>query len=273
MIGYGEAVILGIIQGLTEFIPISSTAHLRIITAMLGWKDPGAAYSAVIQLGTLFALIVFFRKDLLDFSSAALRGIFNRDPFADHSGRMAWYLVLGTIPVSVFGLLFSGFITKEARSLYVIASSLIILAIVLWTVDRLGSRKKEISATTWKDFLMVGFAQSLALIPGSSRSGTTLTMGLLLGFKREAAMRISFLLSIPAIGLSGLYELFQERDHLAEAGFGGLIVGTLVSAVVGYATIAALLRFLRSHTTLVFVIYRIGMGLLIFVLLYFEKIK
>jgi len=300
MITYGEAIVLGIIQGLTEFVPISSTAHLRIIPALLGWRDPGAAYSAVIQLGTLLALIIYFRKDLFEFAASGLRGllsfavgllralpgltkqilrgefsapaelsgIFGRTLFVDRPARMVWYLVLGTVPISVFGLMFARYITGEARSLYVIAASLIALAVILWVVDRLGSRHRELDSATWKDFLLVGLAQSLALIPGSSRSGTTLTMGLLLGFTRESAMRISFLLSIPAIGLSGIYELIKEREELALAGFGGLFVGTLVSAVVGYLTIAGLLRYLRTHTTLVFVLYRIGLGLLIFFLLH-----
>ena len=273
MISPLEAIVLGIIQGLTEFLPISSTAHLRIGSALLGWEDPGAAYSAVIQLGTLLALIVFFRKDLLDFTVAALRGIFSGRPFEDRSARMAWFLVLGTVPISVFGLLFSRFITGEARSLYVIATSLIVLAVLLWLADRFSSRNKEIEVSDWKDFLLVGLAQCLALIPGASRSGTTLTMGLALGFSREAAMRISFLLSVPAIALSGFYELFKERDHLAQAGFGGLFLGTVVAAVVGYLTIAGLLRFLKSHGVLVFVLYRFGMGALILGLLFAKVIK
>ncbi len=267
MISYTQAALLGVIQGLTEFVPVSSTAHLRILPAFLGWGDPGAAYSAVIQLGTLFALLVYFRADITAFTWAALRGIAAGQPFTARPAQMAWYLVLGTIPVSVFGLLFSRFITGEARSLYVIAGSLIVLAILLYAVDAKSRRRREIETSDWLDWLLIGFAQSLALIPGASRSGTTLTMGLLLGFTRPAAMRISFLLSIPAIALSGLYELFKERDQLATLGFGGLFVGTLTAALVGYGTIAGLLRFLRSHTVLLFSVYRVLLGVALLLLL------
>lgn len=260
MISFGQAALLGIIQGLTEFVPVSSTAHLRILPAFLGWGDPGAAYSAVIQLGTLGALLVYFRSDLVNFGGAALRGLASGKPFADRPARMAWFMVLGTIPVSVIGLTFARFITGEARSLYGIAYSLIGLAVVLFVVDRFARHTREIEESHWVDWLLVGLAQSLALIPGSSRSGTTLTMGLLIGFSRQASMRISFLLSIPAIGLSGLYELFKERGQLAELGFGGLVIGTVTAGIVGYATIAGLLRFLKTHTVLAFCVYRILLG-------------
>ena len=268
MISYTQAVLLGLIQGLTEFIPVSSTAHLKIIPAFMDMPDPGAAYSAVIQLGTLLALLVYFWKDLLGFALASWNGLRSGEPFKNQDARMFWYLILGTVPVSVFGLTFSKFITGPARSLYVIAGSLIVLALILFVVDRMAKVQKEIDRLTWKDILLVGFAQSLALIPGASRSGTTLTMGLLLGYTREASMRISFLLSIPAIGLSGLYELFKEREELMHLGMDGLLIGTLVSAVVGYLTIAGLLRYLRSHSTLAFVLYRTGMGVLLLFLLF-----
>lgn len=267
MITTYQAVVLGVIQGLTEFIPVSSTAHIRIIAVFMDMPDPGAAYSAVIQLGTLLALLIYFYRDLLDFSQAVIRGLVSRKPFADQNARMAYYLVLGTIPVSIFGLVLSDYIKGPFRSLYVIAASLIILAMVLLIADRYAPKKREISDMNWKDALWVGMAQSLALIPGSSRSGTTLTMGLLLGLSRYSAMRFSFLLSIPAIGLSGVYELIKDFHELEHAGLEGLAIGTLVSAIVGYLTVAGLLRFLRSHTTLVFVIYRVVLGLTLIVLL------
>ena len=263
MISNAQAVILGLIQGLTEFVPVSSTAHLRILPAFFGWPDPGAAYSAVIQLGTLLALVIYFRSDLYDFFGSAIRGVFAGKPFENKPARMAWFMALGTVPVSVFGLLFSSFITGEARSLYVISGSLISLAIFLLFADRFSSKKREIEHVTWLDFLLIGVAQSLALIPGASRSGTTLTMGLLLGFTRESSMRISFLLSIPAIALSGVYELVKEREELAQLGFSGLFIGTAVSAIVGYLTIAGLLRYLRTHTVLIFSLYRVFIGLVI----------
>lgn len=267
MIGTLEAVFLGIIQGLSEFIPISSTAHLRVIPAFLEMKDPGAAYSAVIQLGTLFSLLLYFRDDLFRFAKSSTTGLFSGRPFEEPDARMAWYLILGTVPISVIGLLFKDFIVGPARSLYVISASLIGLAVLLWLVDRFSNLSKNMEEVTWKTALWVGFAQSLALIPGSSRAGTTLTMGMFLGFTREAAMRFSFLLSIPAIGLSGVYELIQEREHLAALGFEGLFVGTMTAFVVGYLAIAGLLRYLKTHSTLVFVIYRIALGVLILILL------
>ena len=267
MIGNFESFILGIIQGLTEFIPVSSTAHVRVIPALVGWDDPGAAYSAVIQLGTLIALLIYFRKDVTGFAVEAIRGIFSGKPFEHPDARMAWFLVLGTIPVSVIGLLFKDFIVGDARSLYVIAGSLIGLAAILWYADRTSKQERDTTDLTWKHILLIGLAQAMALIPGSSRAGTTLTGGLLLGYTREAAMRISFLLGIPAIGLSGLYELYSEWNDLLKPGPMPLLIGIVVSAVSGYASIAFLLNYLKTHSTLVFVLYRIVLGLLIFALL------
>jgi undecaprenyl-diphosphatase len=267
MIDLPYAMLLGLVQGLTEFIPISSTAHLRIVAALLNRPDPGAAFSAVIQLGTLASLLVYFRADLINFTRAVLTGLWNRKPFEDPNARLAWQLVLGTIPISVAGLLLSDYIKGPFRSLYVIAGALIVLAVVLYAVDRLAARVKEVSDVTWRDALLIGFAQAVALIPGASRSGTTLTMGLALGYSRYAAMRFSFLLSIPAIGLSGLYELYADRAELAQLGFGSLFAGSLVAAVSGYIAVAGLLRFLRTHSTLSFALYRIALGALLLVLL------
>ncbi len=268
MIDITQAVLLGVIQGLTEFIPVSSTAHLRILPAFLDYPDPGAAYSAVIQLGSLAALLWYFRKDLTDFTKSSWQGLMSGQPFKDQRARMAWYLIAGTIPVSVFGLLFSKYITGPARSLYVISASLIVLAVILYLIDRYASRKKTEDHLTLPDMLLIGLAQAVALIPGSSRSGTTLTMGLMLGYTRESAMRISFLLGIPAIALSGFYELFKEYQELEKAGITGLAVGTLVSAVVSYAAIAWLLDYLKKHSVAVFSAYRILLGILILILLW-----
>lgn len=268
MVDIFSAVVLGIIQGLTEFIPISSTAHLRIASVFLNIPDPGAAYSAVIQLGTLLSLLVYFRDDLVKFATAGIRGLFSGAPFRDQDARMVWFLVIGTIPVSVFGLLLSDYIKGPFRSLYVIAGSLIGLGIILWLVDWLSAKSRDISTLNWLDALWIGVGQSLALIPGASRSGTTLTVGLLRGFDRYAAMRFSFLLSIPAIALSGVYELIKDFHELESAGLAGLVVGTVTAAVVGYLAVAGLLRYLRTRSTLPFVLYRIGMGVLLLVLLY-----
>lgn len=278
MISYGQAIILGIVQGLTEFIPVSSTAHLKIIAVVataLGndFPDPGAAYSAVIQLGTLISLLIYFREDLWTFTKAALEGIISGKPFETTEARMAWFLVIGTIPVSVFGLVFSDYIKGPVRSLYVIATSLIVLAIILYLADRLASHKRDIEHVTWWDAIIVGLGQSLALIPGSSRSGTTLTAGLFAGLTRYAAMRFSFLLSIPAIGLSGVYELIKDFHELENAGLVGLGLGTMTSAIVGYITVAGLLMYLRRHSTLAFVIYRVLLGITLLILLYMNILE
>lgn len=270
---HAEAFLLGIIQGLTEFIPVSSTAHLRLLSAFIQHKDPGAAFSAVIQLGTLISLVVYFRKDLWNLFTSSMKAISRGEFLSDTDSRLVWYLILGTIPVSVCGLLFSRFITGNARSLYVIAGSLIIMALFLWLADRNGKKVRSIENATWKDFLWIGMAQALALIPGASRSGTTLTIGLFIGFTRTAAMRISFLLSIPAIALSGLYEAFMERKALMEIGTSAIIIGIGVSSLIGYFAIRFMLRYLTNHTTLLFVIYRVGLGVTLLILLYFNILR
>ncbi|MBU45347.1 MAG: undecaprenyl-diphosphatase [Spirochaetaceae bacterium] len=276
MIDHQTAIILGLVQGLAEFIPISSTAHLRIIPAFMQLKDPGAAYSAVLQLGTLLALIVYFRKDLGEFIVATYRSLFpgegRRLDFAqfrewDLDARMPYYLVVGTIPVSVFGLALKDFIVGPFRSLYVIAGSLIILAVFLWWADRTGKKERAVSSITMMDAFWIGMAQSLALVPGASRSGTTLMMGLFLGLTRQGSMRFSFLLSIPAIALSGVYELIKDFDELQSLGLEGLFLGTIVAGLSGYIAIAGLLRYLRTHSTFIFVAYRVLLGILILVLL------
>lgn len=273
MIDSQVAILLGLIQGLTEFIPISSTAHLRVVPAFMSLADPGAAYSAVIQLGTLLSLLVYFRKDLYQFILQTLRAVqearTGESTMSEEerkSARMPWFLVLGTIPVSVFGLLLKDYITGPFRSLIVIGSSLIVFAILLWVADRTGKKERKISDMTWADAFWIGMAQSLALIPGASRSGTTLMMGLFLGLSRHASARFSFLLSIPAIGLSGVYELIKDWDQLETMGLEGLFLGTIVAALSGYIAVAGLLQYLRSHSTGIFVLYRIFLGIVVFVL-------
>lgn len=262
-----EATILGMIQGLTEFIPISSTAHLRVIPALLGWGDPGAAFSAVIQLGSLFAVIIYFRKDLWTFGQAGLKGVLSGNIWKEQDSRIVYYLGFATIPICIVGLLFSKFITGDARSLYVVAIDLIIFAVLLFISDRFSKRTRGLDDIRLFDAIAFGLGQTLALLPGASRSGSTLMTGLFLGFSREAALRFSFLLSIPAIALSGFYELFKEWDQLAEQGIAKLVVGTLVSALFSYLSISFLLQYLRTKSTLLFVIYRIVLGILLLGLL------
>ncbi|MFZ1320899.1 MAG: undecaprenyl-diphosphate phosphatase [Ignavibacteria bacterium] len=262
-----KAVILGIIQGATEFIPVSSTAHLRVIPALLGWKDIGAAYSAVIQLGTLIATLIYFRKDISQITKGFLNALKKRDFFTNSDSKIFILIVTGTIPIAVIGLLFKGFIEGDARGLYVISCALILLAIVLFIAEKVGKRDKDMEDITVKDGIIIGFAQALALIPGSSRSGVTITAGLFRNLKREAAARYSFLLSIPAIGLSGLYELFKERHELLNENLLSLTIATVVSGVTGFLAIAFLINYLKKHNNMIFIIYRIALGILILILL------
>ncbi|HQY19824.1 MAG TPA: undecaprenyl-diphosphate phosphatase [Ignavibacteria bacterium] len=262
-----KAVILGIIQGATEFIPVSSTAHLRVIPALLGWKDIGAAYSAVIQLGTLIATLIYFRKDISQITKGFLNAVKKRDFLTNSDSKIFILIVTGTIPIAVIGLLFKGFIEGDARGLYVISCALILLAIVLYIAEKVGKRDKDMEDITLKDGIIIGFAQALALIPGSSRSGVTITAGLFRSLKREAAARYSFLLSIPAIGLSGLYELFKERHELLNENLLSLTIATVVSGITGFLAIAFLINYLKKHSNMIFVIYRIALGILILILL------
>ncbi|MFZ5441259.1 MAG: undecaprenyl-diphosphate phosphatase [Myxococcota bacterium] len=255
-----EAIVLGVVQGLTEFLPISSTAHLRIIPALLGWEDPGAAYSAVIQLGTVVAVLAYFAKDIVRLTRAFVRGVLDRQPFGTEDSRLAWFVGLGTIPISVAGLLFKSAIKTSLRSLWVISGSLIVLAIILFIVERAASHQRRLADLTLKDGLLIGLWQALALIPGSSRSGTTITGGLSLGLRREDAARYSFLLSIPATTLAGLFELKDLLEATSRPSMTALVVGTVVSFVSGLAAIKGLLEFVRSRSMLVFVVYRVVLG-------------
>jgi undecaprenyl-diphosphatase len=263
-----EAGVLGIVQGVTEFLPISSIAHLRVVPALLGWDDPGAAFSAVIQLGTLLAVLVYFAADMRAIVQAALRDLFAGRPLASHDARLAWFIVFGTLPIGLCGLAFKKHIEGGWRSLYVIAASLIILGMLLWWAERRAAFRRDVAEIGWLDSQLIGLAQAVALIPGSSRSGTTMTAAMFLGLTREAAARFSFLLGIPAIGAAGIFELRELLKHGAgQAGLAPLVVATATSAVSGYLAIDLLLRYLRRNTTYVFVWYRIGLGLLLLALL------
>jgi undecaprenyl-diphosphatase len=263
-----EAIVLGIVQGLTEFLPISSTGHLRIVPAFLGWEDPGAAFTAVTQLGTMAAVLLYFREDLRRIARAWLRSLRDRNVRRELDARLGWYIVLGTIPIGIFGVLFKDQIETGARDLYLIGVALIVLGLVLLLAEKVGTRTRHMEQIQARDGLAVGFAQALALIPGVSRSGATITAGLFLGLDRPTAARFSFLLSIPAVVLSGLLELGsilsgEEGEHV---GAGNLVIATVLAFVSGYAAIAWLLRFLSSHSTVVFVVYRVALGSLVLVL-------
>lgn len=262
-----KAVVLGIIQGITEFLPISSTAHLRVVPAFFGWKDIGAAYTAVIQIGTLIATIIYFRKDIIFLIDGFRNALKRRDVANNNESRILMLIIVGTIPIGVCGLLFKRFIEGEARGLYVISGALIVLAVLLFIAEKRGSKSKGIGQMTIKDGIIIGLAQALALIPGSSRSGVTITAGLFRGLKRDDAARFSFLLSLPAIFLSGVYELYKERHILLDESLAGLIIATVVSGIVGYYSIEFLLNYLRTKSNMIFIVYRILLGILILILL------
>jgi undecaprenyl-diphosphatase len=263
-----EAIVLGIVQGLTEFLPISSTGHLRIVPALVGWDDPGAAFTAVIQLGTTAAVLIYFREDLLRIARAWLRSL--RQPRGERrsvDARLGWYIILGTIPIGIFGLAFKDQIETGARSLYLIGTALIVFGLVMLAADRMARQERDVEQIGPRDGLIVGLSQALALIPGVSRSGATITAGLFSGLTREAAARYSFLLSTPAIVLAALLEL----KTIASGGGGdatavSLIVATLFAFVVGYWSIAFLLRFVSRHGLGAFVAYRIALGTLVLAL-------
>jgi undecaprenyl-diphosphatase len=260
-----EAIVLGIVQGVTEFLPISSTGHLRIVPAFLGWDDPGAAFTAVTQLGTMAAVLVYFRADLWRIGIAWLRSL--RDPVVRKTvdARLGWYIVLGTIPIALVGLAFHKQIEDEARSLYLIGTTLIVLGLLLHVADRRSRQSRRIDDLTRRDAAIIGVAQACALIPGVSRSGATLTAGLFLGLERAAAARYSFLLSVPAVVLSGVFELRNVGGE-GSVGFAPTLIATLIAAVTGYLAIAWMLRFLTTHTTGIFVGYRVVLGVLVIAL-------
>jgi undecaprenyl-diphosphatase len=281
-----EALLLGLIQGLTEFIPISSTAHLTIAGRMLDLIDPNnpqqwTAFIAVIQLGTLVAVIVFFWTDIINIVSGFISSnlaLLRKRPLSAAQikyAKLGWLIIIGSLPIAIVGLLFrdviEGSLTKDLR---VIAGSLIGLAIILTIAEIIGKQKRGMDQLRVSDALTVGVAQVFALIPGSSRSGTTITGGLFAGLTREAAARFSFLLSIPAIAASGLLELPEAMRSVTESagdaiqiGWAQIILATLAAAVSGYASIAFLLRFLQRHTTYLFVGYRVALGVVLIVLI------
>lgn len=255
-----EAIILGIVQGLTEFLPVSSTAHLRIIPAFAGWDDPGALFTAVIQLGTTLAVVIFFWGDLVRITRTWALSLRRPSLRSELDARMGWYVIVATIPIGVAGLIFRHPIENGARNLYLIGTMLIIAGLILLGAEAVGRRVRALEDVGRADAIWIGVAQALALVPGTSRSGATIAAGLFLGMEREAAARFSFLLSIPAIVLSGLFGLTELINGDRGVSFGALAISTLAAFVVGYVSIAFLLRYLASHSTLIFVIYRVALG-------------
>jgi undecaprenyl-diphosphatase len=277
-VGFINAIILGIVQGLTEFLPVSSNAHVRIVAELIGLpSDPGAAYTAIIQLGTEAAVVVYFAKDLWRIISRWVLALLGRIPRNDADAKLGWFIILGSLPIVILGLVFQTAIETTLRSLWVIAVTLIVFGIILGIADHVGAKRRKIADLTVPHSVIYGFAQSLALIPGVSRSGGTITAGLFLGYERSAAARYSFLLAIPAVLGSGFYELYKSvKDPCVRASatcrpeiFTGpeTAVSTVVAFVVGLVVIAFFMHYISTRSFLPFVIYRILAGSALLVLL------
>lgn len=266
-----EAIILGLVQGLTEFLPISSSAHLRVVGEFLpGASDPGAAFTAITQIGTELAVVIYFWRDITRIISQWCRALTGRVSHSDPDVRMGWLIIVGSIPIGVLGLLFEDSIDTTFRSLWIVATMLIVFGVILAMADTWGKQIKPIRQLTWRDGILYGLAQAMALIPGVSRSGGTITMGLALGYTRQAAARYAFLLAVPAVFASGFYKLAQSiasPDPAAAYGMAETLVATIVAFFVGYAIIAWLMRYISNNSFKVFVWYRILLGAALYVLL------
>ena len=272
-----QLLVLAVVQGLTEFLPISSTAHLRIVPALLGWEDPGAAFTAVLQIGTLAAVLSYFWHDVVRIGTAMISDLRQRKLASSPEARLGWMIAVATVPIIVCGLLFKTQIKTTWRSLEVMCAALVVVAILLAGAEilvrrrrALGREGREISHITWPDAIAIGFAQAAALVPGTSRSASTIFGGLCCGLTREAAARFSFLLSIPSIFAAGIYQLIEARDELGLASpieSAKLGLALVVTAAVGYATIPWLLAFLRKRSTFAFIVYRLLLAAMIIALL------
>lgn len=258
-----ESAVLGVVQGLTEFLPISSSAHLRVLPVVFGMQDPGAAYTAVIQLGSVVAVIAYFWKDLLGLATGSVLAIKNKD-LDSHELRLAAGIIFGTIPICIIGFLLKGTLLSPdspLRALWLVGAASIVMGLLLVLAEKLGTQKRALQNMGLRDCLLVGLGQVLSLVPGCSRSGSTLTVAMLLGLNRPDAARFSFLLGIPAIVISGIVELNDlYQEGLGDAGYASLAAGLVVSAIVSYLSIAWLIKFLQNHSTWCFVIYRLIFG-------------
>ena len=280
-----EAVILGLVQALTEFLPVSSSAHVRVVGELMApGEDPGAAFTAIIQLGTEAAVLIYFWDDISRIIRKWFRALAGKIPHSDPDVRMGWLVIIGSIPIGVLGLLFEEQIDYSLRNLYITATMLILFGVLLAVADRIAPQRKELEKLTVRDGILFGLAQALALIPGVSRSGGTITAGLLMGYTRKAAARYAFLLAVPAVFASGLYKAAKEvpvlltADGRAAAAAAGepslmaMIVATVVAFGVGYAVIVWFMRIIENHSYLMFVIYRIVAGLALLGLLWFGAV-
>lgn len=266
-----QAIVLGVVEGVTEFLPISSTGHLTIIEKLMGYSinDPDiTAFTAIIQVGAVFATLLFLRKDIFRIGSAWLKGIFDSKNRATDDYRFGWAIILGSIPIGLVGIIFKHQIETTLRSLWVVAFALILWSFVMWLADYYAKLDRHEKDITWKDTLIIGTVQCLALIPGVSRSGATMSVGLLRGFDRVTVTKLSFFLSIPALTAAGVLQSVTQYQNISEGvGWVPTIVATLVSFVVAYSTVSWLLRFIANHSYMVFIIYRLILGGVLIVLL------
>jgi undecaprenyl-diphosphatase len=267
-VGWLEVIVLGIVQGLTEFLPISSSAHLRIISAVFFGNDAGAAFTAVTQLGTEAAVLVYFAKDIWRLLATWFRGFTDARVRRTDDYRIAWLVIVGTIPIAVLGVLFEDQIQTVARNLWLIATTLILFGLLLGLAEWIGRQRIELNQIRPVDGVVLGFAQAMALVPGVSRSGGTITAGLFLGMTRPAIVRYSFLLAIPAVVASGIFQIPDVFEGGADAPTPvQMVVATVIAFVLGYASIAWLLRYVERHSVYLFVWYRVALGLVLLVAL------
>jgi undecaprenyl-diphosphatase len=264
-----QVIVLAVVQGLTEFLPVSSSGHLAIVSRIFFSGDAGASFTAVSQLGTEAAVLVYFARDIVRIVKAWSRGLFVKS-HRDSDCRLGWYVIIGTIPICVLGLLFKDEIRSGVRNLWVVATALVVFSAVIALAEFLGRQSRHIEQLTWRDALVVGAAQTLALVPGVSRSGSTISAGLFLGLDRELAARFGFLLAIPAVFASGLFSI-PDAFHPVTSGMSAtgpqLLVATLIAFVIGLAAVAWLLRFLVRHSMYWFVAYRVVAGVTVLILL------
>lgn len=260
-----KAVFLGVLQGLTEFLPISSSAHLAIFPKFFGWNDPGSAFTAVVQIGTEVAIVLYFWRDIWSIGSGWVRGVFSKAARDTLEWRMGWFVIIGSLPIVALGLALQSLIDREFRNLWIIGSTLIALGIVLGIAEKVGRKSAQIENLTLPHAILFGLAQAAALVPGVSRSGATISMGLFLGYERAAATRYAFLLAIPAVVGAGIYKL-KDIGGNNEYGTVPTIVATVVSFAVGLAVVHWLLQYVSKNSYLPFVVYRIGLGALVLIL-------
>ncbi len=266
-----QAIVLGIVEGLTEFLPISSTGHITVLSKFFGFTINApdvTAFTAIIQIGAVIAAILYFRKDIVRIARAWLRGLVDKTKRSEQDYKFGWAILLGSLPIAIVGLIFRDQIETTLRSLWVVAVMLIAWSGVMWLAEVSATQKRAEADTKWYDTLMIGLAQCLALIPGVSRSGATISVGLFRGFDRVAATRLAFFLGIPALLAAGVFQAVAQYDQIAiGVGWGPTIVATIFSFIAGYMAVAWLISFISKHSYKGFIIYRVGLGLVIMTLL------